>query len=99
MSDLGSKPLEEGAGQGHERAIRKDGNHCNDVKNVLPNADSAGLLGQGPSSASAKLVCIESHGQQMIDQNDERRDRQRRAEAGHIGKLHDGHDILCGKLS
>ena len=94
MCDLGPKPLEEGASQGHERAIRKDGNHGDDVKHVLRNADAAGLLGQGPSSAPAELVGIESHGQQMIDQNDERRDRQRRAEAGHIGKLHDGHDIL-----
>ena len=46
MSDLGFEPLEEGAGQGHERAIRKDGNHGDDVKHVLPNADAAGLLDQ-----------------------------------------------------
>ena len=46
VSDLGFEPLEEGAGQGHERAIRKDGNHGDDVKHVLPNADAAGLLDQ-----------------------------------------------------
>ena len=75
VSDLGSKPLEEGAGQGHEGAIRKDGNHSNDVKHVLPNADATGLLSQRPSSTPAKLVGIESHGQQMIDENNEWRDR------------------------
>ena len=76
VSDLGPKPLEEGAGQGHEGAIRKDGNHCNDVKHVLPNADATGLLSQRPSSTPAKFVGIESHGQQMLDENDEWRNRQ-----------------------
>ena len=94
VSDLGSEPLEEGARQGHEGAIREDRNHCNNVKYVLPNADTTGLLSQRPSSTPAKFVSIESHGQQMIDENDEWRNRQSCAEASHIGKLYHGNDIL-----
>mmetsp|Transcript_8934 Transcript_8934/g.18026 ORF Transcript_8934/g.18026 Transcript_8934/m.18026 type:complete len:82 (+) Transcript_8934:219-464(+) len=61
---------------------------------MVPNTNSTSLKSEGATSTSTKLECIQSHVQQMIEEDYERCYGQNDTETGHIRKLRDSEQVF-----